>query len=128
MDLPALDRLLQDVGDRWSLLLVAALTDGSRTFADLREVGISPAVLSSRLKDLEAAGLVEATPYQDRPVRHRYGLTRTGARLVPAVRLLAHVGGDEVTHAPCGTTATPAWWCPTCDLPVDPADADLVRL
>lgn len=130
MDLAALDRVLDDVGDRWSLLLVAALDGAAATFADLegRVQGISPTVLSSRLKDLVASGHLEAVAYQHRPARYRYALTARGAALVPAVRVLAHLGGDAVTHEACGTPAEPAWWCPTCEVAVVGDELGLVEL
>lgn len=130
MDLAALREAADVVGDRWRLQVIGALFEGSRTFGELESLvtGISPAVLSARLKDLEAAGLVMAVPYQDRPVRHRYELTSHGASLVEVLRALASWGGAPGRHHACGTALELTWWCPTCELPVEAHDDHLHRL
>ncbi len=53
-------RALDVVGDRWALLVVRELIFGPKRFAQVRAGlhGISPNVLSQRLRELEAAGLV----------------------------------------------------------------------
>ena len=55
-------------GDRWVLLLVAALADGPRRFGDLAAdvEGIAPNVLTDRLRRMESRGLVTAAAYQQR--------------------------------------------------------------
>lgn len=130
MDLDALREAADVVGDRWRLLVVGALFDGGLTFGELEALvrGISPAVLSARLKELEAAGLVVAEPYQDRPVRHRYELTGHGASLAEVLRALASWGGAPGRHQACGTALELAWWCPTCQVPVEADDDHLHRL
>ncbi len=124
------------VGDRWSLLLVDALLDGPRRFGDLQTAvaGVAPNVLSRRLRDLVADGVVVATPYQHRPPRFEYALTGAGRDLAGALRLLAQWGAARrgepapYQHQVCGTALEARWWCPTCAEPVDdPADGlDLV--
>jgi DNA-binding HxlR family transcriptional regulator len=140
-DLPALDIAAARVGDRWALLLVAALLDGPRRFGELQEelAGVAPNVLARRLRTLEADGLVVAAPYSTRPVRLAYGLTAAGAGLADALRLLArwgaeHPGGDGVLsdadpphHTSCGTAVEPRWWCPTCERIVELDDASDLR-
>lgn len=130
MDLDALREAADVVGDRWRLLLVGALLERARTFGELQHAveGISPAVLSARLKELEGAGLVMAAPYQDRPVRHRYELTGRGASLAEVLRALASWGGAPGRHQACGTALELTWWCPTCQLPVEEVDDHLHRL
>lgn len=130
MDLDALREAADVVGDRWRLQVVGALFDGALSFGELETAvrGISPAVLSARLKELEAAGLVMAIPYQDRPVRHRYDLTARGASLAEVLRALAAWGGTPSRHEVCGTALELTWWCPTCQLPVEEVDDHLHRL
>lgn len=120
----ALSGALARVGDRWSLLVVDALNDGPRRFADLQGdiPGIATNVLSQRLRQLEADRVVIAVPYSRRPVRYTYALTDAGRDLAGATRLLAqwsadHVGGetDLPAHEECGTPLEARWWCPTCD-------------
>ncbi|MDX1659824.1 MAG: helix-turn-helix domain-containing protein [Nitriliruptorales bacterium] len=130
----ALAQAVERVGDRWSLLLVHALLDGPARFGELEERlnGISPNVLSQRLKQLEGDGLVLATPYQDRPVRHEYELTESGRDLEGALRLLAQWGqGEEapaIIHEACGTPADARWWCPTCEREVSDETTRLAHL
>jgi DNA-binding HxlR family transcriptional regulator len=126
----ALAAAVEEVGDRWSLRVVHALLRGPRRFGDLqRLLGVAPNVLSQRLRALEAAGLVVAERYQQRPVRHAYELTGRGRDLGGALRLLAAwAAGDHAPrHAQCGTALEARWWCPTCDRAGDD-DAELVRL
>ena len=75
-----LEEALASVGDRWTLLVVAALLDGPRRFGDLQRAlpGIAPNVLSGRLRHLEEQGLVVAQPYSKRPPRYVYELTGAG--------------------------------------------------
>jgi DNA-binding HxlR family transcriptional regulator len=67
----ALADALSTIGDRWTLLVIAALLDGPRRFGDLQEevAGIAPNVLSQRLRQLERNALVVARPYSERPPR-----------------------------------------------------------
>jgi DNA-binding HxlR family transcriptional regulator len=140
-DLTALDAAAARIGDRWALLLVAALLDGPRRFGELEGdlTGVAPNVLAKRLRTLEADGLVVATPYSTRPLRLAYGLTAAGNALADALRLLAQWGGDHPTpgaktsageplhHATCGTAVEARWWCPTCERLVEPEDASDLR-
>ena len=118
---------LASVGDRWTLLLVAALLDGPRRFNDLlRDVdGIAPNILTQRLRHLEQQRLVVAQPYSRRPPRSVYELTAEGRELAGALRLLADWGArhsddaEPRRHAACGTPMDLRWYCPTCARPVD---------
>ena len=125
---------LEDVGDRWSLQVVAALLDGPRRFGDLeRELeGIAPNVLTSRLRQLESCGVVLAEPYSERPPRYVYELTAAGRGLAGVLRLLGdwgarnREGAESPRHDVCGTEMEASWYCPTCERPVaDDEVADL---
>lgn len=128
----ALGRAAGLVGDRWTLLLVHALLAGPARFSELEQQvdGISPNALTSRLRQLEEDGLVVATPYQQRPVRHAYGLTDRGRELAGVLRLLAAWvdtdgrDSDAPVHTRCGTVLEVVHWCPTCEEPADPEGAD----
>jgi DNA-binding HxlR family transcriptional regulator len=134
----ALSSALARVGDRWSLLVVDALGDGPRRFADLESAlpGIATNVLSQRLRHLEAERLLIAVPYSTRPRRYSYELTEAGRALGGAVRLLAQWDADHgaggpashetPAHADCGTPLVARWWCPTCDRPGDPGPEELL--
>ena len=130
----ALSAALASVGDRWTLLVVDALSAGPRRFAELEAAlpEIATNVLTQRLRRLEADRLVMAVPYSARPRRFTYQLTETGQALGGVVRLLAqwsadrgNGGTDTPAHAECGTPLVARWWCPTCDRLSDrePAEA-----
>ncbi len=124
------DRALADalatVGDRWTLLVVAALLGGPRRFGELQEEvrGIAPNVLTQRLRSLERNALVVARLYSERPPRFVYELSSAGQELAGALRMIAgwgarHAGqGATPKHALCGTPMEARWWCPTCERPV----------
>src|SRR5919106_2380298 len=130
-----LGEALARVGDRWTLLIVDALLGGPLRFNDLAGAlpGISPNILSGRLKQLEQQGIVVARPYSRRPLRLDYELTARGAELAGALRMLAQWGArasDEVkpvTHTACGTPMDVRWYCPTCARTVDEEESPEVR-
>ena len=133
---PLADALAR-VGDRWTLLAVAALLERPMRFNELQDAlgGIAPNVLSARLKALAEHALVVARPYSDRPPRFVYELSESGRELAGALRLLAdwgaRTGGEEepLRHAACGGALEARWWCPACDAVVDdPADDEVVYL
>ncbi len=118
------------VGDRWTLLVIAALLGGAARFGELQEAvsGIAPNVLTQRLRHLTSHGLVLARPYSERPVRHVYELSEAGRGLAGPLALLAgwgaaHLPGAEPPrHAPCGTPLEVRWWCPVCEVAVAPGE------
>lgn len=127
----ALAEALTAVGDRWTLLLIAALLDGPRRFGDLESElpGIAPNVLAQRLRGLAGEGLVLAQPYTERPPRFIYELTENGRELAGALRMLSDWGArhrDDVEaprHTACGAPVESRWYCPTCDRAVDEDEA-----
>jgi DNA-binding HxlR family transcriptional regulator len=119
----ALADALETIGDRWTLLVIAALLDGARRFGDLQDdvAGIAPNVLTQRLRQLERNALVVARPYSQRPPRFVYELTTAGQELAGALRLIAGWGARNAEgasapqHAVCGSPMEAVWWCPTCE-------------
>ena len=72
---------------RWTVVLLRELVAGSTRFNDLRRgvPRMSPALLSQRLKDLEAAGVICRTPSPSEPGVFEYHLTASGRELEPLV-------------------------------------------
>jgi DNA-binding HxlR family transcriptional regulator len=135
IDNASLNTAVRQIGDRWSLRLIAALLDGDRTFSELATDvdGIAPNILASRLRSLQRDALIAARPYQQRPVRMRYSLTTPGKRLGDAVALLAQWGAKRQgsaagpRHDACGTPLEVRPWCPTCEVAVEPTGpSDLI--
>jgi DNA-binding HxlR family transcriptional regulator len=90
------------VGDKWSLLVVRDMLDGSATYSELQNSpeGIPTNILADRLKRLEEAGLVAKSAYQTRPVRYAYELTDKGKALGDVLLALlewgeAHIPGTR---------------------------------
>ena len=75
------------VGDKWTLIIVRDMLTGKRKFGDFlaSPEGITTNILSDRLKTMVEHGLVNKSPYQDKPVRYDYALTDKGRALHPAL-------------------------------------------
>jgi len=74
--------MLDVIGDRWTGLVVAALFFGLNRYDEIAAaLGISTNILSDRLKLLVSVGVLQRTPYQEKPRRHEYRLTEKGAAL-----------------------------------------------
>jgi DNA-binding HxlR family transcriptional regulator len=85
-------RAAELVAKRWTLQIVRTLVvGGTQRFSDLKGAvpNISDALLSERLKELEAAGIVTRSVTPDTPVRIDYGLTERGLDLSAALDELA---------------------------------------
>jgi DNA-binding HxlR family transcriptional regulator len=99
-------RAVELIARRWNPLIVGALLDGVTRFTDLRNAipGISDRLLSERLKELEAGGIVtrEVTPCT--PVRIEYGLTDQGRDLAGVLDELRAWSERWGRGAPDGTS------------------------
>ena len=84
---------LEVVGARWALLIVERLLDGPQRYGDLqRELGVPTNMLATRLRELEAAGVLTRLP-----LRHNtraYALTERGLALRDAVGALQRWGKE----------------------------------
>jgi DNA-binding HxlR family transcriptional regulator len=75
---------------RWQLSILYAALTGAIRFNEFAEAvaGISPRMLSERLRDLEAAGLVQRTVLPSSPPTVEYRLTERGRRLGPLIEAM----------------------------------------
>ncbi|HKY91343.1 MAG TPA: helix-turn-helix domain-containing protein [Nevskiaceae bacterium] len=130
-------RSLLAVGDAWTLMIVRELFLGSRRFDEfLAQTGISPHLLSVRLRELEAARIVERRAYQARPVRHEYRLTPKGVDLWDVITALREWGDRwhewpegppvKVRHTACGHVAHAKAVCTACGEPMAPREVEVV--
>jgi DNA-binding HxlR family transcriptional regulator len=88
-------KALDLIGERWTLLILRDLfLKGPRRFQDFQDSmdGMAPNTLSSRLKDLEASGLIVRRTYSDHPPRLEYQLSAKGKTLGPVLKALKHWG------------------------------------
>jgi DNA-binding HxlR family transcriptional regulator len=83
-------RAVELIGKRWSGAILAVLMEGPLHFSEIRRVvpDISDRLLSERLKELEAEGLVERRVIDGSPVRTEYSLTKKGQALEPSLQTL----------------------------------------
>ncbi len=89
-------RAVELIGKRWSGAIVLVLLDGALLFSGIRQLvpELSDRLLSERLKELEAEGIVERRVLDASPVRVEYSLTEKGRALEPAVRALKEWGRE----------------------------------
>ena len=90
-DCRAVSEVLNRIGDKWSVLIVATLADGPRRFNELRRdvPSISQRMLTLTLRGLERDGLVSRTVTPTIPPRVDYELTDLGRSLQGPVMALA---------------------------------------
>jgi DNA-binding HxlR family transcriptional regulator len=83
--------VLNRVGDKWSVLIVALLGEGRHRFSELRRSieGISQRMLTLTLRGLERDGLVTRTVHATVPPRVDYELTELGQTLLVPIHALA---------------------------------------
>lgn len=79
---------------RWTTIILRELAMGSTRFNELRRgmPRMSPALLSKRLKELEAAGIITRSAAKGSSDPHEYHLTRSGADLIPVVKAIGEWG------------------------------------
>jgi len=94
-------RALEIVGERWTLLIVRDVFLGLRRFDELQEnLGIARNVLTDRLNRLVEEGILERTPYSERPLRYEYRLTEKGLELRVALTALRQWGDKYLSEKP----------------------------
>ena len=93
-DMPCpMAQALERVGEWWSLLILRECFRGTRRFGDFeRQLGIAKNVLSTRLKRLVEAGVLERRPSKDDAREIEYRLTESGKDLAPVLIALAQWG------------------------------------
>lgn len=97
-------QLIELLSDKWTVLLLSALSGGTRRHAELQRTiqGISQKMLTQTLRSLERDGLVRRTVYPEVPPRVEYSLTPLGERLgepVEALRRWAETCFTEISAA-----------------------------
>jgi DNA-binding HxlR family transcriptional regulator len=93
-------RAFEFLGKRWSGVILGSLSTGPVGYAELRRgVGaITDSVLSDRLTELVAGGLIERTVTDTRPPGVTYALTDAGRALFPILQELAQWADAFLSH------------------------------
>lgn len=83
--------VLNRVGDKWSVMVIVVLADGTKRFNDLKRAidGVSQRMLTITLRGLERDGLIKRTVFATIPPRVEYILTALGRTLVAPAATLA---------------------------------------
>ena len=97
-------RVLDLIGDKWSVLIIGMLEDGPKRFSQLQRSigGISQKMLTQTLRGLERDGIIHRTLYPEVPPRVEYTLTPLGETLcepIAAIINWAEEHIDEVSAA-----------------------------
>ena len=93
---PHYHRAVELIGRRWTGAILRAMLVGVSRFSDLAVTipGLSDRMLSERLKELEAEGVVFRSVIPETPVRIEYQLTEKGRSLVSVVEAVSGWAGD----------------------------------
>ena len=99
---PYYHRAVELIGRRWSGVILRAMLAGIERFSDLTAAvpGLSDRLLSERLKEFEAEGLVERIVYPETPVRILYRLTDKGRALGAVVEAVSSWAEEWVRRDP----------------------------
>jgi DNA-binding HxlR family transcriptional regulator len=102
---------LRLVGERWALLVVLELMHGPKRYTDLTDnlPGIGTNILASRLRDLEAHGLVTKRTLPPPAASRVYELTEYGQALRPVIRELALWGARSLGPPTDADELFPGW-------------------
>ena len=91
------ERALEVIGGKWTMLILRELYFGTRRFGELRVAltGISPKTLTERLRILEQQGIVARKIYPEVPPRVEYSLTGRGRTLGPIIDAMREWGAQQ---------------------------------
>lgn len=104
-------KALDVVGERWTLLLVRDLLLGGRRFSDLLQAmpGLTPNLLSTRLRHMQEVGLVEQQLLPPPQAATVYVLTPLGRELEPVVLALGRFGARWLVSPAADDRVDPRW-------------------
>jgi DNA-binding HxlR family transcriptional regulator len=130
----SINRALDQIGDKWCLLIIQELLWGINSFNDMMAaLGVSRGVLSNRLKWLQEMGCLRKEARAGESGRPRYHLTAKSIELYDSALMAVawerrwyqtpELDRVELIHLNCGKTFTPDMYCAACDAPVSSEDA-----
>lgn len=128
----SIEKALEIIGDRWTILVLRDAFRGIRRFDEIRrDLDIARPVLADRLRRLVDSGVLEKRLYQSRPKRYEYRLTEMGVELSPILvalmrwgdRFLSGADGPPtvLVHEPCGHELRQGFFCTSCRQTLEPA-------
>jgi len=100
-DLPKcpIETTLMLIGDKWKILIIRDLLNGTRRFNELKEIcsGITQKVLTNKLRAMENDGLIIRKAYKQVPPKVEYTLSDVGYSLADILNAMASWGTDYKT-------------------------------
>lgn len=129
-------RTVSVIGDRWMLLILRDCFLRVRRFEEFESrLGITRHILADRLRKLVDRGVLQRVPYQQRPQRFEYRLTRKGLDLYPVLMAIVHWGNTHMAgegglpllhrHLKCGKDFDPVMVCSECGEPVQAREVEV---
>lgn len=93
---PKYESAIQIIGKKWTGLIIRVLLGGPRRFKDIKQQipEVSDRMLTERMKELEACGIVKREVYPETPVRIEYHLTEKGASLEDVITAIQQWSED----------------------------------
>lgn len=90
--------VLDRIGDRWTVLIVGVLEEGTKRFSEIRDAvgGITPKVLTQTLRAMERDGLVARKVYAEVPPKVEYTLTELGRSLTRPINAIRTWAEDNM--------------------------------
>jgi DNA-binding HxlR family transcriptional regulator len=103
---PSYHHAIELIGRRWTGAILRAMLSGEARFSDIASVvpGLSDRLLSERLKELEAEGIVRRTVVASTPVRVDYALTEKGQALSEVIAAVSTWAEEWLASTPESTT------------------------
>ncbi|HEY1736110.1 MAG TPA: helix-turn-helix domain-containing protein [Methylovirgula sp.] len=93
-------RSLDAIGDWWSLLIVRDAFAGKRRFGEFQKnLGVAKNILSARLRNLVALGILDLVPAEDGSAYQDYVLTAKGRGLFPVIAAIGQWGREHFFKA-----------------------------
>jgi len=107
---PYFHRAVELIGGRWTGAIIRVLLSDVTRFSDVAQAipGLSDRMLSERLKELEAEGIVERTVIPSTPVRVEYHLTEKGRALAGVIDAISLWAGAWIEVPAEARAAAPA--------------------
>lgn len=113
------------IGDEWVMIVLRELFQGPQKFDALqKKTGAATNILTRRLARMIADGIVAKVPYQEKPPRFTYTLTKAGLALMPVTLELMRYAEEWIPseapsplllrHLSCGSTTRPGQACSSC--------------
>ncbi len=90
----AVETTLSVIGDKWEILIVRELLEGTKRFGEIKSglKTVTQKVLTNKLRELEAKGIIRRKIYAQVPPKVEYSLTKTGETLKPVINAMTNWG------------------------------------